>query len=447
MAEHPASIVEARAALGTRLARLRSAGGYTQETFATLTFYGRSSIANIETGRQAAPRDFWVACDKILQTGGLLATEHDRLASMRRDHQLSLLQSAHLDQPATPTTRSPLRPALRGDAHRFLKTHSAITGEVVDAKRDVSSLHTGLPNGQDLSDPDYISHWNRMLSVLAAAGNAIGGNGLIDVISTEVNVIARHAALATGPAADDYLLTQARWLEFGSWIADNQGDRACATAWLRRASELAARAGHSVLEAYLLMRRAQRAHEDGHSRASLDILGQVSPAPLPARIAALLATRAAQAHSALLDGKAARACMKQAIHLVDRERSADPLEIALASHGTASYVMAHEGICLLSLGEPNGAASILEGVLADWPPSHKLDEGLFRANYALAHAMAGSRDEAVSETTRALRLGVETGSRRTLRVIHQILRHDLAGAVGYPDLTTQWASITGQEGS
>ncbi len=87
MADDPAAIVAARAALGRHLAALRSAAGYTQETFAPLTFYGRSSIANIERGRQSVTRDFWARCDSILQTGGALAQEHDRLTRTRRDHQ------------------------------------------------------------------------------------------------------------------------------------------------------------------------------------------------------------------------------------------------------------------------------------------------------------------------------------------------------------------------
>ncbi|MEU8007211.1 helix-turn-helix domain-containing protein [Catellatospora sp. NPDC049111] len=74
------SAADGRAMLGSRLAALRAAAGYTQETFAPATrFYGRSSIANIERGRQSAPRDFWVRCDELLNADGYFAREHDRL--------------------------------------------------------------------------------------------------------------------------------------------------------------------------------------------------------------------------------------------------------------------------------------------------------------------------------------------------------------------------------
>jgi transcriptional regulator with XRE-family HTH domain len=46
-------------ALGVELAAYRRAAGYTQAQFAELTGYSRSTIANVETGRQHVSRDFW----------------------------------------------------------------------------------------------------------------------------------------------------------------------------------------------------------------------------------------------------------------------------------------------------------------------------------------------------------------------------------------------------
>src|SRR5690349_5607969 len=66
-------------ALGARLAGLRVAAGHTQEVLARATFYGRSSIANIETGRQRAPREFWARCDTVLASDGSLVDQYDRI--------------------------------------------------------------------------------------------------------------------------------------------------------------------------------------------------------------------------------------------------------------------------------------------------------------------------------------------------------------------------------
>ena len=75
-------------ALGVELAAYRRAAGYTQAQFAQLTGYSRSTIANVETGRQHVSRDFWERADRILRTGGVLATGYDETetAALRQLH-------------------------------------------------------------------------------------------------------------------------------------------------------------------------------------------------------------------------------------------------------------------------------------------------------------------------------------------------------------------------
>jgi hypothetical protein len=78
------SVVEARVALGQHLAGLRRAAGLTQHELAPDTFYGRSTLANVELGRQSVSRDFWVRCDEILASGGSLTAEYDRIRGLVR---------------------------------------------------------------------------------------------------------------------------------------------------------------------------------------------------------------------------------------------------------------------------------------------------------------------------------------------------------------------------
>ncbi|MDG4795476.1 helix-turn-helix transcriptional regulator [Micromonospora sp. WMMD1082] len=79
-------IPTARRELGRHLAHLRNAAGHTQHSLARLVRYSRSSIANIETGRQHPGRPFWVSCDQALRTGGVLTAEYDRLADLDHHH-------------------------------------------------------------------------------------------------------------------------------------------------------------------------------------------------------------------------------------------------------------------------------------------------------------------------------------------------------------------------
>ncbi|MFC0504968.1 helix-turn-helix domain-containing protein [Micromonospora costi] len=91
MAEND-EIETARRALGRRLAQLRMAAGHTQHSLARLIQYGRSSVANTETGHQYPDRAFWSRCDAVLHTGGLLVGEYDRVAELRWRRRSSLKQ-------------------------------------------------------------------------------------------------------------------------------------------------------------------------------------------------------------------------------------------------------------------------------------------------------------------------------------------------------------------
>jgi hypothetical protein len=71
---------QARLALGRELAAARRAAGYTQATFAPLVGYSRSTVGNVETGRQHVPRTFWGRCDQVL--GTQLTQRFDHLVGM-----------------------------------------------------------------------------------------------------------------------------------------------------------------------------------------------------------------------------------------------------------------------------------------------------------------------------------------------------------------------------
>ncbi|MFI7159545.1 helix-turn-helix domain-containing protein [Micromonospora chalcea] len=74
----------------------------TQERLALLVRRSRSSIANIEVGRQVAPREFWMACDVALGCeGALLAAwgRTDALAGRLREQKKEAQIRQLLTQP------------------------------------------------------------------------------------------------------------------------------------------------------------------------------------------------------------------------------------------------------------------------------------------------------------------------------------------------------------
>jgi len=113
-------ISEARHALGRQLAELRQAAGYNQHQFAPLTYYGRSTIANVETGRQQVPRKFWMWCDDVLDTEGTLTTGFDRITAKvqqhRRDASRTALRSGSADN-------EPLLDCFTVESHKFIPAY------------------------------------------------------------------------------------------------------------------------------------------------------------------------------------------------------------------------------------------------------------------------------------------------------------------------------------
>lgn len=172
MSSAPQEVREARLALGRKLAGLRKAAGYTQNSLAPLTLYGRSTVANVELGRQSVGRDFWVRCDQILDTGGALAADYDRMqARARQLDRLSALRG--LPWPSGPDHadgedvdgRSPLR-GRRPDASRpegGLLAAAHTLGPAGLALDDLDRFHavgrdapaTWMPTWSDTSTTDW----------------------------------------------------------------------------------------------------------------------------------------------------------------------------------------------------------------------------------------------------------------------------------------------------
>jgi hypothetical protein len=315
---------------------------------------------------------------------------------------------------------------------QILKTEGAL---LEDWDRAAEQTRPSTPH--QATTQDLVQHWTALLASLAKSGNAVGCDGLLQVVSGQIMVIDRHTS--DHGRSPDLLAVQARWLEFGSWIADNHGDAATAATMLRRASGLALRADKPALSAYLSMRRSQRAWEAGSPRKALHIASAVESSLLPARVSALLAIRQSQAHATLKDACATRTAIATALNLLTRSCDDDPHEDDMAAHCTSDYALAHEAHCRLLLGEPLVAARLLENVLAGWPVAQRLDEGVFRAYLARAHYEAGAHDQALVQVSAAARLATETGSRRIQRLAATAIRRDdLQQTAGHDVLEAMW---------
>src|ERR1700753_338682 len=81
MAETP-TIVEVRRRLGAALEGAREAAGLSQAELARIVSYSRSTVANVEAGRQTAATEFWTDSDHATNAAGRLTTAAEHLAGL-----------------------------------------------------------------------------------------------------------------------------------------------------------------------------------------------------------------------------------------------------------------------------------------------------------------------------------------------------------------------------
>jgi transcriptional regulator with XRE-family HTH domain len=81
--------------LGRQLAALRHEAGLTQHGLAQLAGFSRSAVSLAEIGRPCQAREFWQACDKALDTDGILADGADQIATVRAAEERAAALAAH----------------------------------------------------------------------------------------------------------------------------------------------------------------------------------------------------------------------------------------------------------------------------------------------------------------------------------------------------------------
>jgi hypothetical protein len=183
-------ITEAWRTLGHRLAAFRQAAGHGQHDFASLTHYSRSSLANVETGRQKGTRVFWQLCDELLHTDGALTAVFDEIETMVRQRhqetaQFGLQREAGQAAAATADNWQDSLPRVAQAAIALWdrKLHDELIDDAL-AGADTSALRwlvarpdpsTSRQAGWRRIGPVEVAHLRAVRAQLKAMDNAFGG--------------------------------------------------------------------------------------------------------------------------------------------------------------------------------------------------------------------------------------------------------------------------------
>ncbi|MEU5159661.1 hypothetical protein AB0G74_08635 [Streptomyces sp. NPDC020875] len=267
-------------------------------------------------------------------------------------------------------------------------------------------------------DPQLAPHWTGLLGVLAAADNTTGPGLVHTTITGELVVIRDYRTRASGPARDALLGVESRWAEFAGWTADNLGDGNGAR-WLGQALGLAHEAGDRPMEAYVLMRQAQRAAEHNQAQVAIDLATAALAVDGAAdRDRALSAVRLAHGHALAGDAAACAATLEYARLLVERADTTDTGDpTVIGHHCVPAYVKAHAAYCHLMLNRPDRAVAILQPLLSGWPAAYRQDEHLARAWLAQALLAHGEPAEAAAQAASVLARTAGGGSARLLNTL------------------------------
>ena len=276
---------EARAALGVELAAYRRAAGCTQAHLARLTEYSRSTIANVETGRQHVPRSFWERADAALRTGGTLATGHDELeAAARRDlgaaaRQVSTARQAQAwRDDLNPIPGAPAQPHAGGDAAPARHSREPwkpdeppvlVDGELPMRLADTPGRQEAEPRRVT---PGDVSRLRGMRARLKAIDNAHGGGAALPMATWYLRheIIPLLYARDGDPVSRALIEVVAEVKHDVAWMAYDAGKQDLATGCFTDALRLARQAGNRLLGGRILAAMSHQAIYLGNKRKAID---------------------------------------------------------------------------------------------------------------------------------------------------------------------------------
>jgi hypothetical protein len=428
----PDLIAAAERDLGRLLAAYRQAAGYTQTELSPLTGYSRSSLANVETGRQSVPRGFWERCDTTLGTGGVLVARYDRLQAVKtkRRHEQVLARQVErearlhrLDDDSEPASGDEADDVVgvpvdawgagAGDARRHatalwaeefrlsrLELRDAVAASSVALHWLVASEEgaTGRDTGwRRIGWPD-IQRLHGVRRQLKAMDNAYGGGVAfpmaVGYLRGEVALITALYDAAVGRALFGVV---AQLSHDVGWMAYDAGDHRLASRYFGQALRLAHAAGDRLFGGRVLAAMSHQALHIGFVQVAVDLARAARTGTervAPPTAAAMLAAMETMAQAAGHDRALCTAALVAAEAALDRagpgDDNPDWLDFdvgGLLGHAARAYRYLRQG---------KECARFAEDSIARCSTGHGRTRAQRLAILAAAHVQLGNLDEAAA---------------------------------------------------
>ncbi|MDG4761333.1 helix-turn-helix transcriptional regulator [Micromonospora sp. WMMD710] len=392
----PREVSDAWRALGQQLAGFRKAAGHTQHSLAPRVNYGRSTIANVEVGRQQAPRTFWERCDQFLAADGQLTAAYDRLQTLRHaSHRADRVEPA---RGATSAGHFDIEPSQEPDMHRrdLLTAIAAIASSGAIAAPSSPRRRIGLEDVAELAS---------RTARLRRLDNYLGGADTLPLYESEIHrtiTLVRTGIFgeATGNAMLSLLAEQT---QLAGWAAFDAGSTHHAATLFARSRSIALETSNQLLAAnalaLLAYQRASLAQPDVAAAEASQLPANAGHSPV---VRALLLERLAFTY-------AVAGLERQAGHALDAAQDALDQPTSGPAPDWATWVDRDEirimtGRVWSELRRPLRALPELEETLRRFDDTYARDKALYSTWLADAYLDAGECEQAAEVLIQSKRL-------------------------------------------
>lgn len=283
----------ARRTLGQQLAHYRQAAGLNQHQLAPLTNYVRSTVANVEVGRQNVTRDFWQRSDELLHANGALLQGYDQLQALVARQRWAAAQRE-------------ARQMAVGDLGRWATTTDrkgrSVTMVDVEAMRELTHAFRGLDN---------------------KLGGGHAHAAAIQYFDSTVATMLRNGVYTEGVGRELYAAA-AQLAHLVAWSAYDIQEHEQAQRYFAKATELATTAGDQAFCGEILAARSHHAIHLGHPAEAVALALAAQRNAAKATVPALLAEShelEANGYALLGDAKASLSSLHKATLAFQRSNS------------------------------------------------------------------------------------------------------------------------------
>lgn len=258
-----------------------------------------------------------------------------------------------------------------------------------------------------------IEHFRQARRLLIDNDNLLGPRHAITPVREHIEMIKNLRRDAKGSDRQDLMELQTQYSEFAAWLYQDMGDFDSAEFWLDRAFQWSHTVGDGDLTSYIMARKAQLA---GEKRDLVDVVDLAEAAQRMARprsrLAAVARTYCSYGHALRGEPTDSERAIDDVRSDLDRVSSdATPWGVWL----NEQYVEVHHAHGLEVMGKHAQAAEIFTNAIKALPAGYHRDRGVYLARAAVAHAGAGSPEEAAVVGLQALTVAKDTSSGRIVR--------------------------------